>query len=213
MHHYPGAGDDHWPQMMGTNNQMAGIVSSFLPLIQFSHIVILSYRYHYCCLIIWRVDVLFIFWFLVITRRLTRRGTHKCPMGPINCWYPQSQSQPPPKRSITTHNLSLWKLAKNGATIYTTVNTDILQQQINIYSWVPSTNPAQNLCSLNHMTLLFRFDPNVIYLVIICVKRMTLLTITKTVIRWLWTHSSLSWHLDALWLPAAVGTRELGREN
>lgn len=87
-------------------------------------------------------------WFLVITRRLTRRGTHKCPMGPINCWYPQSQSQPPPKRSITTHNLSLWKLAKNGATIYTTVNTDILQQQTNIYSWVPSTNPAQNLCAL-----------------------------------------------------------------
>ena len=65
-----------------------------------------------------QVDGLFKVWFLVITRRVTRRGTHKCPMGPINCWYPQSQSQPPPKRSITTHNLSLWKLAKNGVTIY-----------------------------------------------------------------------------------------------
>ena len=42
---------DHWPGMMGTNNEMDGIVSSFLPLIQFSHNVILSYRYHYCCLI------------------------------------------------------------------------------------------------------------------------------------------------------------------
>ena len=47
----PDVAPDHWPGMMGTNNEMAGIVSSFLPLIQISHNVILSYRYHYCCLI------------------------------------------------------------------------------------------------------------------------------------------------------------------
>ena len=89
-------------------------VSSFLPLIQFSHNVILSYRYHYCCLIIWSCSSQS----LVFGHHQFEETCSQMSNGPNKLLISSVQSLSPPKRSITRHNLSLWKLAKHGATIY-----------------------------------------------------------------------------------------------
>ena len=102
-----------WEQTM--RFEMAGIVSSsFLPLIQFSHNVILSYRYHYCCLIIWSCSSQS----LDFGHHQSEETCSQMSNGPNKLLISSVQSLSPPKRSITRHNLSLWKLAKHGATIY-----------------------------------------------------------------------------------------------
>ena len=91
--------------------------------------------------VVWSFEVVHLkVWFLVITR--LKRRAHKCPMGPINCWYPQS-------------NLCRLQSGLSQDTIFpcenlpnmeplSTVNTDI---QHNKNRGIPSTNPAQN-CTL-----------------------------------------------------------------